>query len=188
MPTRCCAPATTPLTMRAHRFMFYVKDQGNADLSPASDPHEEFRELNILIQRHSVEECAAKFGLAAADVEREVRVRSRFPPACARPFPDKAPRRLQLPRRVSSRRAAAARGRDSTTRCSRRGTALRSPRTPPPTVCSASAKRMSAWLAKRAGSSTTRCALRALRAAFCPLLAASSIVVFARCGAGRARL
>ncbi|GBG84956.1 hypothetical protein CBR_g39419 [Chara braunii] len=42
---------------------YYVKEDGNCDLSKRSDPHDEFKGKNVLIERSSLAETAAKFGL-----------------------------------------------------------------------------------------------------------------------------
>ena len=41
---------------------YYVKPEGNADLSPRSDPHGEFHGKNCLIARKSVEEASKASG------------------------------------------------------------------------------------------------------------------------------
>ena len=47
---------------------YYVKPSGNCDLSPISDPHREFRGLNVLIERASMAETAKKCGLPEVEV------------------------------------------------------------------------------------------------------------------------
>ncbi|VFQ89942.1 unnamed protein product [Cuscuta campestris] len=42
---------------------YYIKASGNCDLSRRSDPHNEFRDKNVLIERDSVSEMAAKFDM-----------------------------------------------------------------------------------------------------------------------------
>ena len=41
---------------------YYVKPEGNADLSPRSDPHGEFQGKNCLIARTSVQEASEAAG------------------------------------------------------------------------------------------------------------------------------
>lgn len=43
---------------------YYVKPLGNCNLSPLSDPHNEFKGKNVLIERSSVSAMASKFGLS----------------------------------------------------------------------------------------------------------------------------
>ena len=43
---------------------YYIKPQGNADLSPRSDPHHEFRGLNCLRQAQSLQETAGQAGVS----------------------------------------------------------------------------------------------------------------------------
>lgn len=42
---------------------YYIKSSGNCDLSSLSDPHNEFKEKNVLIERISVSAMASKFGM-----------------------------------------------------------------------------------------------------------------------------
>ncbi|PRW45152.1 spermatogenesis-associated 20 [Chlorella sorokiniana] len=46
---------------------YYVKPAGNTDLSPRSDPHDEFGGLNVLIQRQTLAETAKAAGKSEAD-------------------------------------------------------------------------------------------------------------------------
>ncbi|EXC34717.1 hypothetical protein L484_020490 [Morus notabilis] len=46
---------------------YYVKPEGNCDLSRMSDPHKEFEGKNVLIERKSPSEMASKFGMLAED-------------------------------------------------------------------------------------------------------------------------
>ncbi|BDA44314.1 Spermatogenesis-associated protein 20 [Coccomyxa sp. Obi] len=55
---------------RVFKQHYYVKPGGNTDLSPRSDPHEEFGGLNCLIERESVESTATKFGLSVEETEK----------------------------------------------------------------------------------------------------------------------
>ncbi|KAL0419990.1 UNVERIFIED_CONTAM: hypothetical protein Sradi_1412500 [Sesamum radiatum] len=43
---------------------YYVKSSGNCDLSRMSDPHNEFKGKNVLIERNSTSEMASKFGMS----------------------------------------------------------------------------------------------------------------------------
>ncbi|KAK4418176.1 Spermatogenesis-associated protein 20 [Sesamum alatum] len=43
---------------------YYVKSSGNCDLSRMSDPHNEFKGKNVLIERKSTSEMASKFGMS----------------------------------------------------------------------------------------------------------------------------
>ncbi|CAD7700012.1 unnamed protein product, partial [Ostreobium quekettii] len=49
---------------------YYVKREGNCDLSARSDPHKEFVGKNCLIERHSVSETATQFGVGELEVEK----------------------------------------------------------------------------------------------------------------------
>ncbi|GAA0145494.1 hypothetical protein LIER_05676 [Lithospermum erythrorhizon] len=42
---------------------YYIKSSGNCDLSGMSDPHDEFKDRNVLIERNSTSAMASKFGL-----------------------------------------------------------------------------------------------------------------------------
>lgn len=42
---------------------YYIKKSGNCDLSSMSDPHDEFKGKNVLIERNSSDAMASKFGL-----------------------------------------------------------------------------------------------------------------------------
>ncbi|GAB4840937.1 hypothetical protein Ancab_021697 [Ancistrocladus abbreviatus] len=42
---------------------YYIKPSGNCDLSRLSDPHNEFKWKNVLIERNSTEALASKFGM-----------------------------------------------------------------------------------------------------------------------------
>ncbi|PSC70426.1 spermatogenesis-associated 20 isoform B [Micractinium conductrix] len=48
---------------------YYVKPEGNCDLSPRSDPHGEFAGLNCLIARQTLPETAAAAGKSEAEAE-----------------------------------------------------------------------------------------------------------------------
>ncbi|KAK9832187.1 hypothetical protein WJX74_002288 [Apatococcus lobatus] len=50
---------------------YYIKTTGNADLSPRSDPHEEFKGQNCLIARTPLEEAAKVNGMVLTSVERD---------------------------------------------------------------------------------------------------------------------
>ena len=41
---------------------YYIKSSGNCDLSRMSDPHDEFKGKNVLIERNSTSEMASKSG------------------------------------------------------------------------------------------------------------------------------
>ncbi|CAM8888471.1 unnamed protein product [Rhodiola kirilowii] len=43
---------------------YYVKSSGNCDLSRMSDPHQEFKEKNVLIERSDYAAMASKFGMS----------------------------------------------------------------------------------------------------------------------------
>eukprot|EP00884_Botryococcus_braunii_P010010 jgi/Botrbrau1/1900/Bobra.0005s0016.2 len=49
--------------------LYYIKPEGNCDLSPRSDPHEEFGGLNCLIQRSGVYDVAGWAGTSESDAE-----------------------------------------------------------------------------------------------------------------------
>lgn len=51
---------------------YYVKKQGNCDLSRMSDPHHEFGGKNVLIERTSMEETAKKFDMHVPTLERQL--------------------------------------------------------------------------------------------------------------------
>ncbi|GAQ78020.1 Six-hairpin glycosidase-like domain containing protein [Klebsormidium nitens] len=51
---------------------YYVKKQGNCDLSRMSDPHHEFGGKNVLIERTSLEETAKKFDMDVPALERQL--------------------------------------------------------------------------------------------------------------------
>lgn len=46
---------------------YYIKPEGNCDLSRMSDPHKEFKGKNVLIERKSPSEMASKFGMRVED-------------------------------------------------------------------------------------------------------------------------
>ncbi|GMN38092.1 hypothetical protein TIFTF001_007344 [Ficus carica] len=46
---------------------YYIKPEGNCDLSSMSDPHKEFKGKNVLIERKSPSEMASKFGMRVED-------------------------------------------------------------------------------------------------------------------------
>lgn len=46
---------------------YYIKSEGNCDLSQMSDPHKEFEEKNVLIERKSPSEMASNFGMRLED-------------------------------------------------------------------------------------------------------------------------
>lgn len=46
---------------------YYIKPEGNCDLSRMSDPHKEFEGKNVLIERKSPSEVASKFGVLVED-------------------------------------------------------------------------------------------------------------------------
>ncbi|KAL0389599.1 UNVERIFIED_CONTAM: Spermatogenesis-associated protein 20 [Sesamum calycinum] len=46
---------------------YYVKSSGNCDLSRMSDPHNEFKGKNVLIERNSTSEMASKFGMSTEE-------------------------------------------------------------------------------------------------------------------------
>eukprot|EP00850_Spirogloea_muscicola_P011628 SM000073S21404 [mRNA] locus=s73:76458:81626:- [translate_table: standard] len=50
-------------------YHYYIKAEGNCDLSSRSDPHHEFKGLNCLIQRHEVSDTAKTFGMTVEKVE-----------------------------------------------------------------------------------------------------------------------
>ncbi|GJP76825.1 hypothetical protein CLOP_g7278 [Closterium sp. NIES-67] len=60
-----------PSTPRFRLFttLYTVRKDGNCDLSPRSDPHNEFAGLNCLIQRCSVAEAAGKAGVPEEEAE-----------------------------------------------------------------------------------------------------------------------
>nr|ADV56678.1 hypothetical protein [Phaseolus vulgaris] len=43
---------------------YYIKQSGNCDLSGMSDPHNEFKEKNVLIERKELSELASKYGMS----------------------------------------------------------------------------------------------------------------------------
>ncbi|WVZ05300.1 hypothetical protein V8G54_018646 [Vigna mungo] len=43
---------------------YYIKQSGNCDLSEMSDPHNEFKEKNVLIERKEPSELASKYGMS----------------------------------------------------------------------------------------------------------------------------
>lgn len=43
---------------------YYIKPSGNCDLSKMSDPHKEFKGLNVLIERSDASAMASKFGMS----------------------------------------------------------------------------------------------------------------------------
>lgn len=47
---------------------YYVKPEGNCDLSRMSDPHGEFLQKNVPIERQSIADTAAKFGKTEQEV------------------------------------------------------------------------------------------------------------------------
>lgn len=57
-----------------HALMFiahyYIKAQGNADLSPRSDPHHEFRGLNCLRQAQTLQETAGQAGVSEEEARQ----------------------------------------------------------------------------------------------------------------------
>ncbi|CAL5218409.1 g85 [Coccomyxa viridis] len=55
---------------RAFKQHYYVKANGNVDLSPRSDPHGEFQGLNCFIERESVEATASALGLSVDEAEQ----------------------------------------------------------------------------------------------------------------------
>lgn len=42
---------------------YYIKASGNCDLSRMSDPHDEFKGKNVLIERNSTSAMASKYGV-----------------------------------------------------------------------------------------------------------------------------
>ena len=53
---------------------YYIKPQGNADLSPRSDPHHEFRGLNCLRQAQSLQETAGQAGVSEEEAQETLAV------------------------------------------------------------------------------------------------------------------
>ena len=49
---------------------YYVKDQGNADLNPRSDPHGEFGGLNCLRQAQTLQETARQAGVSKEEARQ----------------------------------------------------------------------------------------------------------------------
>lgn len=64
--------ALGPERAPAFKAHYYVKKQGNCDLSRMSDPHHEFGGKNVLIERTSLEETAKKFGMDSLTLERQL--------------------------------------------------------------------------------------------------------------------
>ena len=46
---------------------YYVKGSGNCDLSEMSDPHNEFKGKNVLIERKEIDFRASKMGMSVED-------------------------------------------------------------------------------------------------------------------------
>ena len=49
---------------------YYVKDEGNADLTPRSDPHHEFGGLNCFRQAQSLQETAKQAGVSEEEAKQ----------------------------------------------------------------------------------------------------------------------
>ncbi|CAI5486922.1 unnamed protein product [Closterium sp. Naga37s-1] len=66
------ASILSPATPRCRLFtaLYTVRKDGNCDLSPRSDPHNEFAGLNCLIQRCSVSDAAKKAGVPEEEAEK----------------------------------------------------------------------------------------------------------------------
>lgn len=60
------------LGQQAPMFMshYYIKAQGNADLSPRSDPHHEFGGLNCLRQAQTLQETARQVGVGEEEARQ----------------------------------------------------------------------------------------------------------------------
>lgn len=60
------------LGQHAPMFMahYYIKAQGNADLTPRSDPHHEFGGLNCLRQAQTLQETASQAGVSEEDARQ----------------------------------------------------------------------------------------------------------------------
>ncbi len=49
---------------------YYIKDEGNADLNPRSDPHGEFGGLNCLRQAQTLQETARQAGVSEEEARQ----------------------------------------------------------------------------------------------------------------------
>ncbi|KAJ7560493.1 hypothetical protein O6H91_04G132100 [Diphasiastrum complanatum] len=76
---------------RAEIFMYhyYVKPNGNCDLSQMSDPHKEFQGKNVLIEQQELSSTAAKFGKSKEEIAEILGLcrRDIYAVRCKRPRP-----------------------------------------------------------------------------------------------------